>query len=91
MEGCCSFEVIVGRVCGCNPKDRKRNSEIVPLLSSNWALVVPPRANSSLSGPITPLSFLSGCPYSALCYCGIAQSASGRNLRHFVPVRRSGE
>ena len=41
MEGCCSFEVIdvsiyeiihifVGRVCGCNPKDRKRNSEIVP-------------------------------------------------------------
>ena len=51
MEGCCSFDVIVGRVCGCNPKDRKRNSEIVPLLSCNWALVVPPRANSSRSGP----------------------------------------
>ena len=91
MEGCCSFEVIVGRVCGCNPKDRKRNSEIVPLLSCNWALVVPPRANSSRSGPISPLSFLSGCHYSALCcYCGIAQNASGKNLRHFVSVRRSG-
>ena len=49
MEGCCSVEVIVCRVCGCNAKDRKRNSEIVPLLSCNWALVVPPRANSSLS------------------------------------------
>ena len=83
MEGCCSFEVIVGRVCGCNPKDRKRNSEIVPLLSCNWALVVPPRANSSRSGPISPLSFVSGCPYSALCcYC---------DLRHFVSVRRSGD
>ena len=92
MEGCCSFEVIVGRVCGCNPKDRKRNSEIVPLLSCNWALVVPPRANSSRSGPISPLSFVSGCPYSALCcYCGIAQNASGKNLRHFVSVRRSGD
>ena len=33
MEGCCSFKVIVGGVCGFNPKDRKRNSEIVPLLS----------------------------------------------------------
>ena len=33
MEGCCSFKVIVGGVCGYNPKDRKRNSEIVPLLS----------------------------------------------------------
>ena len=92
MEGCCSFEVIVGRVCGCNPKDRKRNSEIVPLLSCNWALVVPPRANSSRSGPISPLSFVSGCPYSALCcYCGIAENASGKNLRHFVSVRRSGD
>ena len=92
MEGCCSFEVIVGRVCGCNPKDRKRNSEIVPLLSCNWALVVPPRANSSRSGPISPLSFVSGCLYSALCcYCGIAQNASGKNLRHFVSVRRSGD
>ena len=91
MEGCCSFEVIVGRVCCCNPKDRKRNSEIVPLLSCNWTLVVPPRANSSRSGPISPLSFLSGCHYSALCcYCRIAQNASGKNLRHFVSVRRSG-
>ena len=92
MEGCCSFEVIVGRVCGCNPKDRKRNSEIVPLLSYNWALVVPPRANSSRSGPISPLSFVSGCPYSALCcYCAIPQNASGKNLRHFVSVQRSGD
>ena len=33
MEGCCSFKVVVGGVCGFNPKDRKRNSEIVPLLS----------------------------------------------------------
>ena len=91
MEGC-SFEVIVGRVCGCNPKDRKRNSEIVPLVSCNWALVVPPRANSSRSGPISPLSFVSGCPYSALCcYGGIAQNASGKNLRHFVSERRSGD
>ena len=62
MEGCCSFEVIVGRVCGCNPKDRKRNSEIVPLLSCNWALVVPPRANSSRSGPISLLSFRQWLP-----------------------------
>ncbi|PFX13000.1 hypothetical protein AWC38_SpisGene22960 [Stylophora pistillata] len=33
MEGCCSFQVIVGGVCGYNPNDRTRNSEIVPLLS----------------------------------------------------------
>ena len=70
----------------------KRNSEIVPLLSCNWTLVVPPRANSSRSGPISPLSFVSGCPYSALCcYCGIAQNASGKNLRQFVSVQRSGD
>ena len=55
MEGCCSFEVIVGRVCGCNAKDRKRNSEIVPLLSCNWALVVPPRANSFVFRQWLPL------------------------------------
>jgi len=33
MEGCCSFKAIVGGVCGCNPKDRTRNSEIVPIFS----------------------------------------------------------
>ena len=35
MEGCCSFKAIVGGVCGYNPKDRKRDTEIVPLLSCN--------------------------------------------------------
>ena len=35
MEGCCSFKAIVGGVCGYNPKDRKRDAEIVPLLSCN--------------------------------------------------------
>ena len=24
MESCCSFKVIVGKVCGCNPKDQKQ-------------------------------------------------------------------
>ena len=84
------LKVIVGRVCGCNAKDRKRNSEIVLLLSCNWALVFLQRANSSRSGPISPLSFFSGCPYSALCYGRIAQNTSGKNLRHFVSVQRSG-
>ena len=32
MDGRCSFKVIVGGVCGYNPKDRKRNAKIVPLL-----------------------------------------------------------
>lgn len=33
MESCCSFKALVGGVCGYDPKDRKRDSEIVPLLS----------------------------------------------------------
>ena len=33
MESCCSFKAFVGEVCGYDPKDRKRDSEIVPLLS----------------------------------------------------------
>ena len=35
MESCCSFKALVGGVCGYDPKDRKRDSEIVPLLSCN--------------------------------------------------------
>ena len=35
MEGYCSFKAIFGGVCGYNTKDRKRKSEIVPLLSCN--------------------------------------------------------
>ena len=35
MEGCCSFKAIVGGVCGYNLKDRKRDTEIAPLLSCN--------------------------------------------------------
>ena len=33
MEGCCSFKALVGGVCGYDTKDRKRSTEIVPLLS----------------------------------------------------------
>ena len=33
MESCCPFKALVGGVCGYDPKDRKRDSEIVPLLS----------------------------------------------------------
>ena len=33
MEGCCSFKALVGGVCGYNAKDRKRDTEIVPLMS----------------------------------------------------------
>lgn len=33
MEGCCSFKALVGGVCGYDAKDRKRDTEIVPLLS----------------------------------------------------------
>ena len=33
MESCCSFKALVGGVCGYDPKDRKRDCEIVPLLS----------------------------------------------------------
>ena len=67
---------------------------MVPLLWCNWALVVvaPQRASSSRSGPISHLPFVCGCPYSALCCYGrIAQNASGKNLRHFVSARRSGD
>ena len=35
MEGCCSFKSLVGGVCGYNIRDRKRDTEIVPLLSCN--------------------------------------------------------
>lgn len=33
MEACCSFKTIVGSSCGFDAKDRKRQTEIVPLLS----------------------------------------------------------
>lgn len=33
MEACCSFKTIVGTCCGFDAKDRKRQTEIVPLLS----------------------------------------------------------
>ena len=33
MEGCCSFKALVGGVCGYDTKDRKRNTEVVPLFS----------------------------------------------------------
>ena len=33
MEACCSFKTIVGSCCGFDAKDRKRQTEIVPLLS----------------------------------------------------------
>lgn len=33
MEACCSFKTIVGSSCGFHAKDRKRQTEIVPLLS----------------------------------------------------------
>ena len=33
MEICCSFESLVVDNCGYNPKDRKRDRRIVPLLS----------------------------------------------------------
>ena len=33
MEACCSFKTIVDSCCGFDAKDRKRQTEIVPLLS----------------------------------------------------------
>ena len=33
MEGCCSFKSLIGGVCGYNTRDRKRETEVVPLLS----------------------------------------------------------
>ena len=33
MEGCCSFKSLIGGVCGYNIRDRKCETEIVPLLS----------------------------------------------------------
>ena len=33
MDVCCSFKALVGGVCGYNAKDRKRGTEIVPLMS----------------------------------------------------------
>ncbi len=33
MEACCSFRTIVGSSCSFDAKDRKRQTEIVPLLS----------------------------------------------------------
>ena len=38
MESCCSFKALVGGVCGYDPIDHKRDSEIVPLLSCNKEL-----------------------------------------------------
>ena len=39
MESCCSFKALVGGVCGYDPKDRKRDSEIVPLLSCDKDII----------------------------------------------------
>ena len=33
MEACCSFKTIVGSSCGFDAKDRKRQTQIIPLLS----------------------------------------------------------
>ena len=33
MEGCCAFKSPIGGVCGYNTRHRKRETEIVPLLS----------------------------------------------------------
>ena len=33
MKGCCSFNSLIGGVCCYNTRDRKRETEIVPLLS----------------------------------------------------------
>ena len=33
MEACCSFKSIVGSSCGFDAKDRKRQTQIIPLLS----------------------------------------------------------
>ena len=33
MEGSCSFNALVGGVCGFSVKDRKRQTKIIPLLS----------------------------------------------------------
>lgn len=33
MEACCSFKTIVGSNCGFDAKDRKRQTEIIPLMS----------------------------------------------------------
>ena len=33
MEACCSFKHVVGSSCGFNAKDRKRLTQIIPLLS----------------------------------------------------------
>ena len=32
MEGCCSLKSLISAVCGYNTRDRKRETEIVPLL-----------------------------------------------------------
>ena len=33
METCCSFKSLVGSSCGFDAKDRKRQNQIVPLVS----------------------------------------------------------
>ena len=42
MEGCCSFKSLVGGVCGCDPKDRNRWTEIVPLVSCDISSINSP-------------------------------------------------
>ena len=50
MEGCCSFKSLIGGVCCYNTRDRKRETEIVPLLSCSKN-IASHRSAFKLTGP----------------------------------------
>ena len=51
MEVCCSFKSIVGGMCGSDTRDRKKETQIIPLLACSKA-ISNHTASLGFSGPI---------------------------------------
>ena len=57
MEVCCSFKSLAGGVCGFHTKDRKRETQIIPLTSCNKD-IAKHKSFFSFSGPVDEIDLL---------------------------------
>ena len=81
MEVCCTLKSIVGGVCGYDPKDRKRDTNILPLIS----------CHKDISSHKTFLSFT--CPNEevdlVLSRAGIFAKPGNLDTMKICPLHRS--
>ena len=57
MEVCCSFKSIVGGMCGSDTRDRKKETQIIPLLACSKA-ISNHTASLGFSGPIDEVDLI---------------------------------